>query len=304
MASNNKNYMLNDKFPKQIKNATSTSDGLMASEDKARLDGLFEFGLLSPVSSYKDGIMTKEDKIKLDEIENGANNYIHPDDENTRHVTDEQIALWDAKASTRIATQSDNGLISSTDKKKLDSIETNANAYTHPTSHAATIITQNETHRFVTDEQIASWNAKASVSVATQTNNGLMSASDKKKLDSIETNANAYIHPTSHAATIITQNETHRFVTDSQISTWDGKASTNVATQTNNGLMSASDKKKLDSIDAVNGNYTHPDTHPATMIEEDETHRFVTDEQISSWNVLIDKVAELEEKMNSAVYQA
>lgn len=94
MASN-KNYMLNDKFPKHIKNATSTSDGMMSSQDKSRLDNLFEFGLLSPATEDKDGIMTKEDKIKLDSLENYE--YIHPDDENTRHVTDKQIEKWDTQ---------------------------------------------------------------------------------------------------------------------------------------------------------------------------------------------------------------
>lgn len=45
-----------------------------------------------------DGLMSKEDKIKLDGIEAGANKYVHPNDENTRHVTDEQIAKWDKGA--------------------------------------------------------------------------------------------------------------------------------------------------------------------------------------------------------------
>ena len=51
-------------------------------------------------SLSRDGLMSKEDKAKLDGIEEGANNYVHPDDENTRHVTDAQIAKWDAGAAS------------------------------------------------------------------------------------------------------------------------------------------------------------------------------------------------------------
>ena len=35
-----------------------------------------------------------------------------------------------------------------------------ANAYTHPASHPASIITQDANHRFVTDAEKAAWNAK------------------------------------------------------------------------------------------------------------------------------------------------
>ena len=44
------------------------------------------------------------------------------------------------------------------------------------------------------------------------------------------------------------------------------------ATQEADGLMSKEDKKKLDGLQ----NYTHPTSHPATMITEDDTHKFVT----------------------------
>ena len=30
--------------------------------------------------------------------------------------------------------------------------------------------------------------------------------------------------------------------------------------------------------------YTHPSTHPATMIVQDSTHRFVTDSEKTAWN--------------------
>lgn len=57
-----------------------------------------------------------------------------------------------------------------------------------------------------------------------------------------------YTHPANHPATMITPDATHRFVTDTEKSTWNGKASTAVATQSANGLMSAADKKNLDSV--------------------------------------------------------
>ncbi|HEY8396538.1 MAG TPA: hypothetical protein VIK80_01275 [Flavihumibacter sp.] len=62
--------------------------------------------------------------------------------------------------------------------------------------HVASDITQDSTHRFVTDAEKAAWNAKADKTVATTSNNGLMSSADKAKLDGIEAGANKYVHPT------------------------------------------------------------------------------------------------------------
>lgn len=55
------------------------------------------------------------------------------------------------------------------DKKKLDGIATGANKYTHPSTHPASIITQDSTHRFVTDEEKNKWNAAGGGSSATVT---------------------------------------------------------------------------------------------------------------------------------------
>ncbi|MGE8207691.1 hypothetical protein ACQKP0_24790, partial [Heyndrickxia sp. NPDC080065] len=85
--------------------------------------------------------------------------------------------------------------VTADDKKKLDGIETGANKYVHPSSHPATMITEDSNHRFVTDTEKANWNGKAGTSVATQTANGLMSKEDKTKLDGVETGANKYTHP-------------------------------------------------------------------------------------------------------------
>jgi hypothetical protein len=73
-------------------------------------------------------------------------------------------------------------------------------------------------------------------------------SAEKAKLAGVAAGANNYTHPSSHPASIITQDGTHRFVSDSEKSTWNGKASTAVATQSANGLMSAGDKTKLDTV--------------------------------------------------------
>jgi hypothetical protein len=136
----------------------------------------------------------------------------------------------------------------SEEKAKLAGVAAGANNYQHPATHPATMIEQDVSHRFVTDTEKTTWNGKASTAVATQSANGLMSASDKKKLDGVAAGANNYQHPATHPASVIVQDSTHRFVTDSEKTTWNGKASTTVATQSANGLMSAADKKKLDDL--------------------------------------------------------
>ena len=136
----------------------------------------------------------------------------------------------------------------SEEKAKLAGVAAGANNYQHPATHPASVIVQDSTHRFVTDTEKTTWNGKASTAVATQSANGLMSAADKKKLDGVAAGANNYQHPATHPASVIVQDSTHRFVTDTEKTTWNGKASTAVATQSANGLMSAADKKKLDDL--------------------------------------------------------
>lgn len=67
----------------------------------------------------------------------------------------------DLQGKSAVATASSNGMMSATDKAKLDGIAAKANNYTHPASHAASIITQDSSHRFVTDTEKSGWNGKA-----------------------------------------------------------------------------------------------------------------------------------------------
>lgn len=161
-----------------------------------------------------------------------------------------------------MATTSANGLMSSADKTKLNGIAENANNYTHPATHAPSIIEQDANNRFMTDAErnkLFAIEAGANkythpsthpASIIVQdSNNRFMTDAERTKLEGIETGANKYTHPTNHAPSIITQDANNRFVTDTEKSTWNAKASTAVATTSANGLMSSADKTKLNGIE-------------------------------------------------------
>lgn len=119
------------------------------------------------------------------------------------------------------------------EKNKLAGISASANNYTHPTTHPPTIITQDANNRFVTDAEKIAWNGKVDGTVASTTANGLMTSTDKTKLDGLVN----YTHPVNHPASVITQSATARFVSDIEKATWNGKADNVGATTTTNGLV-------------------------------------------------------------------
>lgn len=86
---------------------------------------------------------------------------------------------------------------------------------------------------------------KASTAVATTSANGLLSSTDKAKLDGIASGANKTVVDTALSST--STNPVQNKVINTALA---GKASTAVATQSANGLLSAADKKKLDGITA------------------------------------------------------
>lgn len=103
------------------------------------------------------------------------------------------------------ATQSAHGLMTAADKKKLDGVAENANNYTHPASAAGAkasglykITTDANGHvtgaTAVAKKDITALGIPAqdtTYSDATQSAHGLMTASDKKKLDEVESGATA-----------------------------------------------------------------------------------------------------------------
>ena len=132
------------------------------------------------------------------------------------------------------ATPSANGLMSASDKEKLNGIQSGATA--NPTINDATITTSglmSASDKEKLNGIEAGATANSNISNATTTTSGLMSASDKEKLNGIEAGATA----------------------NSNISN---------ATTTTSGLMSASDKAKLNGIADSANNYVLPTASTST----------------------------------------
>ena len=187
-----------------------------------------------------------------------------------------------------LVSQSAHGRMSKEDKKKLDSIEAGSNKYIHPTTHPASMITEDAAKRFVSQAMVDGWNADiANRYTKAEIDNmisGLLQNIDwKESVNTFADLATTYPNPQDGWTVNVKDTDiTYR---------WSGTAwiaiSLNalpLATQTVDGKMSKEDKTKLDGIALNANNYVHPSTHPATMITEDATHRFVSDTEKSTWN--------------------
>lgn len=108
-------------------------------------------------------------------------------------------------------------------KEAVDTFASIATAYPNPQDGWTVNVKDTDyTYRYNGTEWLAiSANA---IPKATGSVDGLMAKEDKSKLDGVAAGANNYSHPASHVATMITQSATHRFVSDTEKSTWNGKA--------------------------------------------------------------------------------
>lgn len=73
-----------------------------------------------------------------------------------------------------------------------------------------------------------------------------------------------------------------------------GGATVPPASPSQNGLMTKEDKSKLDGIQAQANKYEHPANHPASVIIQDASNRFVTDAEKNTWNGKANKTAATE----------
>ena len=151
-----------------------------------------------------------------------------------------------------VVTNTANGLMTSSDKIKLDTVETSANNYIHPsyTSYASGL------RKFTVDEY-GHVSATAAVTKTDITDLG------------IPTSDTTYANFTSAAAGLVpaAKNGTTNYATTGYVLTGAGWAAGTeyntdttyaVVTNTANGLMTSSDKIKLDTVETSANNYIHP----------------------------------------------
>lgn len=200
------------------------------------------------------------DKITQALLDNWNAAYTHISDA-VKHITAAERTLWNT-VSNKVDKVSGKGLSSNdyttAEKNKLEGIAANANNYAHPTTAGNKHIPAGGS-----SGQILRWSADGTAiwgsdnnttySAASQSAAGLMSAADKKKLDGIAAGANNYTHPNTsgnkHIPSGGSSGQILRWSADGT-AVWgnDNNTTYSAATQSANGLMSSTDKKKLDRI--------------------------------------------------------
>jgi len=297
-------------------------------------------GMIEETSLKK--VMTAEERTKLAGIAEGANNYSHPashpasmitglsevaisgsyedlEDQPTSmaptahtHVQSDIVGLASAlsnKAATghthAAASVTTAGFMSETDKSKLEGVEANANNYTHPASHSASMITglaNVATSGSYDDLSDKPTSMTPSAHTHTQSEITGLATALSGKSDTSHTHTVSQVSgtlpvnkggtgATTAAAALVNLGLT---ATAAEINKLDGVTATteelnyvdgvtsNIQTQLNNkaasshshsaattsaaGFMSSSDKTKLNGIATGANNYTHPATHAASMI--------------------------------------
>lgn len=241
--------------------ATTSEAGFMSAEDKTKLNGIASgansythpashpASMITETDSLK--VMTAAERTKLSGIAENANNYTHPETHSAAIIEETSLKK----------------VMTAEERTKLAGIESGANKYSHPSTHPATMITglsdvatsgsyddlsdkpTSMTPTAHTHAQSEITGLETALSGKSNTNHthaaastsvaGFMSKEDKTKLNGIAANANAYTHPSTHAASMIT-------------------GLSDVATS-----GSYNDLSNKPTIPAA---YTHPSTHPASMI--------------------------------------
>lgn len=212
---------------------------------------------------------TTEEKLKLKGIEDNANNYVHPTHaskssglykitvDGSGHVCDATsviksditvLGIPGQDTTYSVATTSSDGLMSSTDKSKLNGIAYNANNYSLP---------------------LASSSVRGGVKIGyTQSGkNYPVQLSSEKMYVNVPWTDTVYTHPTSSGYKHIPSGGSsgqYLKYSSSGTAQWVSPAN-NIATTSTSGFMSAADKKKLTDMGCTTGSFSGGTIYPGKV---------------------------------------
>lgn len=254
---------------------------------------------ISDATTSQDGLMSAADKTKLDGVAPSANNYTHPAGDGNLHVpatstTNSGKVLkagatagsltWGALAATDVGAVPTTDVVTAAAASKILKLDTNSKLPASITGSAdgnAATATKLQTARTLslsTDATgSASFDGSANATVAVT----LASVGTAGTYKSVTTDAKGRVTAGSNPTTLAGFG-----ITDAAPSSHigvGGAAHADVTT-TIDGFMIAADKVKLDGIATGANNYTHPATHPPSIITQDASNRFTTDAEKTTWN--------------------
>ena len=252
--------------------ASTTTAGFISGADKAKLDGieaganLYTHPETHPASMIT-GLPTSlpADGGNADTVDNcHASDFAsatHDHDNDYAAISHNHNGTYAAASHTHTeysstshshstATTAAAGFMSGTDKAKLNGIAENANNYSHPSTHSASMITETDGLK-------------------------IMTAAERTKLSGIAENANNYTHPASHAASMITglasvatsgsYNDLSNKPTIPAAYTHPSSHPASMITGLADVATSGS-YNDLSNKPTIPAAYTHPSSHPASMI--------------------------------------
>ena len=250
-------------------------------------------------TTTQDGLMSSADKSKLDGVAPNANNYSHPTGDGNLHVpatstTNNGKVLkagstagslsWGTLVATDVGAVPTTDVVTAPAASKILKLDANSKLPASITGGAdgnAATATKLQTARTLslsTDATgSASFDGSANATIAVT----LASVGTAGTYKSVTTDAKGRVTAGSNPTTLAGFG-----ITDAAPSSHvgaGGAAHADVTTSTD-GFMIAADKVKLDGIATGANNYTHPATHPPSIIAQDTANRFVTDAEKTTWN--------------------
>lgn len=213
-------------------------------------------GEIKDLQSPQYTVATKETELKSGEsivtafgkIAKAVASFISHIGNAVMHITDSERTYWNNKASKDTATTSANGLMSASDKSKLDGIAAGAqvNSITGVKGNAESTYRTGQVN--LTPSNIGASESSHGHSNATASADGFMSKGDKSKLDGVESGAQV------NAVTGVKGNSESTYrtgnvnITAANVGAAASSHSHTAASTTADGFMSSADKTKLNGI--------------------------------------------------------